>query len=137
MRMAETGAKKRRLPSLEAARAWAGRRIDGIGGHTLGRVAGIHIDVEDGEPRWVVVRLGPLAGCTGLPFEHVVEGGGRLWGAYERDWVREAPRFRPDEALAAGEEIELCAPWGIGEERGRAAEVAPHEDEEVTAVPAK
>ena len=89
----------------------------------------------DGEPRWVIVRLGPLAGCTGLPFEHVAEGAGRLWAAYERDWVRRAPRFRPSEALAAGEELELCAHWGIREERGRGAEVSPHEDDEITAVP--
>ena len=90
----------------------------------MGRVAGIHVDAEDGEPRWVLIRLGPLAGCTAIPFEHVAEGAGRLWAAYERDWVREAPRFRPTEALTALQERELCAHWAIGEGQGRAAEVA-------------
>ena len=126
---------KPRLPSLKESSRWVGMRIDGIGNRTLGRVAGLHVDADDGEPRWVIVRLGPLAGCTALPYEHVAEGAGRIWTAYERDWVRQAPRFRPDEALAAGEELELCAHWGIREERDRAAEVSPHEDDEITAIP--
>ena len=126
---------KPKLPSLTEARRWVGMRIDGTGNRSLGRVGGLLVDVEDGEPRWVLIRLGPIAGCTAVPFEHVAEGAGRLWSAYERDWVRRAPRFRRDEALAAGDEIELCAHWGIREQHGRAAQVAPHEDDEITAVP--
>ena len=121
--MAETDAKR-----------WVGMRIDGIGKRTLGRVAGLLVDTDDGKPRWVVIRLGPLAGCTAVPFGHVAEGAGRLWAGYERAWVREAPTFKPSEALAAGEEIELAAHWGIGEGRGRAAEVSPRDEDEITAV---
>ena len=124
------------LPTLEEALAWEGTQIDGLGNKTLGRIAGIHVDAEDGEPRWVLIRLGPLAGCTAIPFEHVAEGAGRLWAAYERDWIREAPRFRPNESLTALQELELCAHWGIREKQGRAAEVAERDADEITAVPA-
>jgi hypothetical protein len=117
------------------AEDWVGLRVDGVGKRTLGRVAGIHVDVEDGEPRWAIVRIGPVAGCTALPFEHVAEGAGRLWAAYEREWVREAPRFKPDEALTADNEVELSAHWGIRPETGRAAEVAEKDADEITAVP--
>ena len=116
--------------------AWVGMRIDGIGNRTLGRVAGLHVDAHDGKARWVLIRLGPIAGCTAVPLEHVAEGAGRLWAAWEREWVRRAPRLRVDEALAAGDELELCAHWGMREGKGRAAEVSPHEDDEITAVPA-
>jgi hypothetical protein len=136
--MAETkkeGAKPP-LPTLEEAMAWEGMQIDGLGNKSLGRIAGIHVDAEDGEPRWALIRLGPLAGCTAIPFEHVAEGAGRLWAAYERDWIREAPRFRPNESLTALQELELCAHWSIREQQGRAAEVAEQEAEEITAVPA-
>jgi hypothetical protein len=125
------------LPSLDEALGWDGMQIDGLQNKTLGRVAGIHVDAEDGEPRWVLIRLGPLAGCTAIPFEHVAEGAGRLWAAYDRDWIREAPRFRPNESLTAPQELELCAHWGIREGLGRAAEVAGHDADDVTAVPAK
>jgi hypothetical protein len=125
------------LPSLEDAIEWVGLRIDGLGNRSLGRIAGIHVDVNDGEPRWALIRLGPLAGCTAIPYEHVAEGAGRLWAAYERDWIREAPRFKPSEALTALQELELCVHWGIREEQGRAAEVANQAAEEITAVPAE
>ena len=125
------------LPTLEQALEWGGLPIDGLANKTLGRVAGIHVDAEDGEPRWTLVRLGPLAGCTAIPFEHVAEGSGRLWAAYDRDWIREAPRFRPNESLTALQELELCAHWGIGEGQGRAAEVAKQDADEITAVPAE
>ena len=112
------------LPRLDQATGWDGMRIDGLERRTLGRIAGIHVDAEGGEPRWALIRLGPLAGCTAIPFEHVAEGAGRLWAAYDRDWVRQAPRFRPTESLTALQELELCAHWGISEGRGRAAGVA-------------
>jgi hypothetical protein len=125
------------LPSLEEALAWDGMQIDGLGNKSLGRLAGIHVDAEDGEPRWALIRLGPLAGCTAIPYEHVAEGAGRLWAAYDRDWIREAPRFRPNESLTALQELELCAHWGIREATGRAAEVAERDADEITAVPAE
>ena len=124
-------------PTLEEALEWEGLRLDGLGNKTLGRVAGIHVDAKDGEPRWALIRLGPLAGCTAIPFEHVAEGAGRLWAAYDRDWIREAPRFRPQESLTALQELELCAHWGIREGQGRAAEVGDKDADEITAVPAK
>jgi hypothetical protein len=122
--------------SVAEAIEWLEMPIDGIGSRSLGRVAGIHLDTEDGEPRWVLIRLGPLAGCTAIPIEHVAEAAERLWTGYERDWVNKAPRFKPDESLSAAQEVELAAHWGIGEGRGRAAEIA-NLDDEITAVPAE
>jgi hypothetical protein len=124
-----------RLPKLKDVGHWVGLRVDGIGNRTLGRVAGLHVDATDGEPRWVVLRLGPIAGCTAIPYEHVAEGAGRLWAAYERDWVREAPRFRPGEALTADNELELCAHWAIRESQGRSAELKTIDGDEISAVP--
>ena len=124
------------LPTLAEALEWEGLPVDGLGNKSLGKIAGIHVDAEDGDPRWALIRIGPIAGCTAIPFEHVAEGAGRLWAAYERDWIREAPRFRPNESLTALQELELCAHWGVQEGHGRAAEVAEQGADEITAVPA-
>jgi hypothetical protein len=129
--MAET------LPSLEQASRWVGLRLDGLENKTIGRVAGLLVDADDGEPRWVVVRLGPLAGSTGIPFDHVAEGAGRLWAAYDRELVKEALRFNPDEALTGQQELELCADWGLSERQGRRAELADRDRDAITAVPAE
>jgi hypothetical protein len=125
------------LPTLEEALKWRGLPLDGLGSKSVGRIAGIHVDADDGKPRWALLRLGPLAGCTAIPFEHVAEGAGRLWAAYDRGWIREAPRFRPNESLTATQELELCGHWGISEEHGRAAEVAGRDPDKITAVPAE
>jgi hypothetical protein len=122
-------------PTLAWPERWVGLHLDGIGGRTLGRVATLYVDAGDGEPRWVVVRLGPVAGCTAIPFEHVVEGAGRLWAAYDRGLVRDAPRFRPGDALSAGDELVLCGHLGVPEGSGRAGEVAGRDEDEITAVP--
>jgi hypothetical protein len=131
----QPGATKPKLPALDEVTHWGGLQVDGIEG-TLGRVAGLHVDARDGEPRWVVLRLGRLAGCTAIPFEHVAEGAGKLWAAYPRDLVREAPRFNPGHALTAGHEIELGAFWGVAEGHGRSVELADRDADEITAVPA-
>src|SRR3954453_24048856 len=86
------------LPTLEEAKAWEGMQIDGLGNKTLGRIAGIHVDADDGEPRWAAIRLGALAACTATPFDHVAECAVRLWAAYERDWIREAAQLRANES---------------------------------------
>jgi hypothetical protein len=123
--------------SLAEALEWLEMPIDGLGGKTLGRVAGIHLDAKDSEPRWLLIRLGPLAGCTAIPVDHAAEAAERLWCGYDRDWVSKAPRFKPDESLTAAQEIELAAHWGIGEGRGRAAEVSSRDADEITTVPAE
>jgi hypothetical protein len=123
--------------SLDEAIEWLEMPIDGLAGRTLGRVAGIHVDAEDREPRWLVIRLGPLAGCTAIPVEHVAEVAERLWAAYDHDSIHEAPRFRPNGSLSAEQELELAAHWGIDEGRGRAAEVADRDPDRISAVPAE
>jgi hypothetical protein len=125
------------LPSLKRALEWVGMKVDGVDGDKLGTLAGIHVDVSDRKPRWAIVKLGRLAGCTALPYDHVAEGGDRLFAAYERRWVKEAPRFKPDEALSADQELELCAHWGIRLDKARSAEVKGRKPDEISAVPAE
>jgi hypothetical protein len=121
---------------LDEAIGWRGLPIDGLGNKPLGRVAGIHVDAESGEPCWALIRLGRLRRCTAIPVEHVASGAERLWAAYDRDWIRKAPRFRASESLSAGQELELCAHWEMHTERGRGAEIAGLDTEDITAVPA-
>jgi hypothetical protein len=125
-----------RTPLAEAIE-WLEMPVDGLRGKSLGRVAGIHLDAEDGEPRWLLVKLGPLAGCTAVPIDHAAEAGERVWIGYEADLVTRAPRLRPGESLSAGQEIELASHWGIGEGRGRTAELAGRDPDEISAVPAE
>jgi hypothetical protein len=122
--------------SLAEAIEWLEMPVDGLGGKSLGRVAGIHLDGEDREPRWLLIKLGPLAGCTALPIEHAAEAAERVWTGYERDLVNAAPRFKPSEALTASQELELAAHWGM-RGRGRAAELEGRDPDAISSVPAE
>jgi hypothetical protein len=123
--------------SASEAIEWLEMPIDGLRGKSLGRIAGVHLDAEDEEPRWIVIRLGPLAGCTAIPVEHVAEVAERLWTGYERDLVNKAPRFKPSDSLSTAQELELSAHWGIDGGRGRAAELADRDPDDISAVPAE
>ena len=71
----------------------------------------------------------------GGPLRARRRGRRRLWAGYERGWVREAPRFKADEALTDNE-LELCAHWGIRDGKGRSAEIAHRDADVISAIPA-
>ncbi len=124
------------LPSTGDALGWVGEPVDDSGGQRVGKVSGVYADLGSKEPKWLVVRLGRLAGEAAVPFEHCVEGGGRVWIAYEREEVRGSPKLNGGEPLNAGQELQICEHYGIRIGLGRAAEVAERKGDEVTAVPA-
>jgi PRC-barrel domain protein len=124
------------LPTLDEALMWVGEPVDDSSGQRLGKVSGIFADAETDEPKWLVLKMGRLAGEAAVPFEHTAEGGGRVWVAYERETVRNSPRLKAGQKLNAGQELQLCEHYGIRVGIGRAAEVAEREGGEVTAVPA-
>jgi hypothetical protein len=132
--MAEGGAGA--LPTLEEALGWVGHRLDEIGGASIARVQGVHVDADSGEPAWLVVRLGRFGRITALPFRDCAAGAGHVWCPYERDEVRGAPSLEPDEPLTREQELELCAHYGIGERQARAAEIAARGQGAQTARPA-
>jgi hypothetical protein len=126
------------LPSAAEARGWVGARASAIDGAEAGEVHGFFLDSGDGEPAWLIARVGqrrkarlvavPLALCAGAPFG--------VWIAAEREALRTAPVVDPTRPLRREHELTICAHFGIGEAVGRAAEVAGRSKDAVTAVPA-
>lgn len=125
------------LPSVEEAVAWTGDKIDAGSGGSVGRVEGIYLDADSGEPQWVLTRIGRFGHHSAIPFSHVVAGVGRVWAPYERDLLRRAPRVHAGRPLTREGELELCAFYGIGEEIGRGAEIADRPEGAETARPAQ
>ncbi len=123
------------LPTVDEALAWSGLKVDDSAGDALGKVSGIHVDANTREPKWLVVKVGLFAGDAAVPFEHVAEGGGRIWVAYPRSVIRNSPKLAADQTLTASQELQLCEHYGIRVGIGRASEVAESEADEVTAIP--
>ncbi|MDQ3725477.1 MAG: hypothetical protein M3335_06265, partial [Actinomycetota bacterium] len=72
--MAEEG----RRPTAAEAMGWLGADVAELGGDPVGQVQGLFVDAADGEPAWLVTRLGrrrrarvvavPFSNCAGAPF---------------------------------------------------------------------
>jgi hypothetical protein len=124
-------------PSTATAMSWLGADVAELGGDAIGQVQGIFVDADDGEPAWLVARLGrrrrarivalPFANCAGAPFG--------VWVAQEGDAIRSAPVVDPTRPLRREHELTICAHFGIGEKVGRAAAVAGREEGGITATP--
>jgi hypothetical protein len=125
----------RKVPTAEAI-GWLGTEVAEIGGAAVGQVQGLFVDVDSGEPAWLVARLGrrrarvvavPFASCAGAPFG--------VWVAQEGEAIRSAPVVDPTRPLRREHELAICAHFGIGEKVGRAAEVAGRDEGGITATP--
>jgi hypothetical protein len=125
------------LPSVEEALGWAGAKLDEVGGGSVGRVEGVYVDAESGEPRWLLIRMGRFGHHSALPFSHAVGGAGRVWAPYQREIVRQAPRIDAGKPLSRERELELCGFYGIDEKTARGAEIAGRPEGSTTARPAK
>jgi PRC-barrel domain len=124
-------------PSLPEARNWIGHRVDEIGGARVGRVRGLFVDAESGEPSWLIAKLGGLRGrLVAVPMRDCAAAGGSAWVAHESRAIRSAPVVDPTRPLLREHELTISAHYGIGEGLGRAAEVAARKEGSVTSQPA-
>jgi hypothetical protein len=116
---------------------WLGAELTELGGDAVGQVQGVFVDADDGEPAWLIARLGrrrrarvvaiPFANCAGAPFG--------VWVAQEGEAIRSSPVVDPARPLRREHELTICAHYGIGEKVGRAAAVAGREEGDITATP--
>jgi hypothetical protein len=114
-----------------------GGEVDGIDGAGVGRVMGCYVDAESGEVSWLAVRQGRLRGTlVAVPASLCAAGGGRTWTALEGEAIRTAPVVDPTRPLLREHELTICSHYGIGEDTGRAAEVAGRPEGSVTSNPA-
>ena len=123
-------------PSAEEMRAWAGFRLDELGGSTVGKVEGVFVDQSSRAPVWLLARMGRFGHHTLVAGGDAVAGVGRVWVPYTRDQIRGAPKVNPSEPLTADAERRLLQHYRIAADNGRATEIADRDAADVTAKPA-
>ncbi len=124
-------------PSLREAMGWIGADVAALDGASVGQVQGFYVDSASGSPTWLIARLGrrrntrvvavPIGSCAGAPFG--------VWVAQRGEALRGAPVVDPARPLRREHELAICSHFEIGERVGRAAEVAPRPEGEITATP--
>ena len=135
--MPEAGATPDAPPPPAEASGWIGFEVDEIGGGRVGQVDGFFLDAVAGDPAWLIARLGRRRGpLVAIPLRDCAGGGGRVWVAHAGETIRSAPVVDPTRPLLREHELTICAHFDIGENAGRAAEVAARPEGSVTAQPA-
>ena len=134
--MAEPTATGSAPPPLKEALGWIGFRVDDMNGARVARVLGVQVDASDGEPVWVVVKLGRFGKVTAVPYGECADGPGRFWVAHGRKVIRGAPPIQGGGPLTREREIALCEHYFIPPDRGRHAEILDRGSETLTAKPA-
>jgi hypothetical protein len=119
-------------PSVEEAKGWIGSRLDEIEGVTVGRVQGVYVDEQSGEPEWLLARMGRLGRHSLVPAPNAVGGAGHVWVPYPRQMLRRGPRFEPGQTLDLNREAQLSAHYEVG----RAMRLAGRSPTTITARPA-
>ena len=122
-------------PGAADVKGWTGYRLDEIGGGNVGKIEGVFVDAESGEPEWLIARMGRFGHYTLIPGRDAVPAVKHVWVPYTRDQIRAAPKIDPRSGLAAGGERELLSHYGIMADAGRAAEIAERDPAEVSAKP--
>jgi hypothetical protein len=123
--------------------SWVGWELDEVDGAPVGRIQAVYVDSESGTPAWLIAALDQGGGILGrrraipvaVPLRDCAGAAGRVWTAHARDPLREAPIVDPTRPLLREHEIAICGHYGIGEEIGRAAEVAGRAEGSVTSQP--
>jgi hypothetical protein len=134
--MAEPSAAGSDPPPLEEALGWIGFRVDDMNGSRVAHVVSIYVDAEDGEPVWVIAKVGRFGKVTAIPYAECADGPGRIWTAQGRKAIRAAPAVDPSRSLTREEELVLCDHYLIRPDRGRHEVVDARPDGAVTAEPA-
>jgi hypothetical protein len=70
-----------------------------------------------------------------VPIAECVAAGGRVWVPHDRRTLQTAPGIDPTRPLLREHELTICEHYGIGENVGRAAEVAGRPAEAVSSKP--
>jgi PRC-barrel domain len=127
------------MPSPAEAMKWVGAEVKDIGGNAVGEVHGVYVDQAGGDPAWLIAQVGrrrsarlvavPLRDCAGAAFG--------VWVAQEGEALKSAPVVDPTRPLRREHELTICAHFGIGENVGRAAEVAGRPEGDVTSEPVR
>ena len=123
--------------TLLEAQSWKGFRLDDMGGAAAGKVEGVYVDEQSGEPEWLLARMGRFGHHCLIPARDAVAAGGHVWVPFTRDQIRKAPKVEAGKPIGRDQEQELLNHYGVGTgEVGRGADLGARDAGAVTAKPA-
>ena len=106
------------LPSAETVRNWSGLTAVDSDDQPLGRITGIYLDHETGQPEWALVATSQRGRRTFVPLAGAARKGDQVAMAVAKAAVGDAPTIRPGRELSDGEAARLSGHY-VGNSDGR------------------
>ena len=92
-----------------------GADVHGTDDAKIGTVGQVYVDNESQQPTWVTIRTGLFGSSESFaPLSDASFDGGVVRVAYEKSFVKDAPRIEDDGALTADDEQALYSYYGVG-----------------------
>jgi hypothetical protein len=132
---ATSGRTTANLPSVDDVKAWEGYQVDEISGQGVAKVEGLFVDRDNGDPVWVLAKLGRFGKTVPVSLRECAAAAGRVWVPHDREVIRNAPAVDPTMPLNREQEMQVLEYYGIPETVGRGTEIADRPEGATTAVP--
>ncbi|MCJ1697057.1 PRC and DUF2382 domain-containing protein [Rathayibacter caricis] len=95
-----------------------GADVHGTDDAKIGTVGQVYVDNDSQQPTWVTIRTGLFGSSESFaPLSDASFDGGVVRVAYEKSFVKDAPRIEDDGALTADDEQALYSYYGVGGSR--------------------
>ncbi len=108
------------MTTLEELQTWRGHQLLGAEGQKLGKIDGIYLDEETGQPEWLAVSTGLFGSkLSFVPLAEAQTSGDEIRVPYDKAKIKDAPHVDPDDQLSQEEEARLYRHYGLqyGEQR--------------------
>ena len=110
------------IPSVETARNWSGLTAVDSDDQPLGRITGIYLDHDTGQPEWALVATPQRGRRTFVPLAGAARKGDRVTVAVPEAAVGDAPAVRPGRELSDNDAARLYGHYlGTSGDRNRGA----------------
>src|SRR5215217_1573976 len=110
------------IPSAETIRNWSGLTAVDSDEQPLGRITGIYLDHDTGQPEWALVATPQRGRRTFVPLAGAARNGDRVTVAVPKAAVGDAPAVRPGRELSDNDAARLYGHYvGTSGDRHRGA----------------
>jgi hypothetical protein len=112
------------MPISHDVDTWDGETLLTNAGEKIGQIDGIYLDGDTDEPAWLAVKTGMLGSAVSLvPVQGATPANDGVAVPYDKELIKGAPTFKPDDEISGEDSRALYAHYSIGSAQpGAAAE---------------
>lgn len=102
------------MPMSHDVETWDGQPLLTTDGDKVGRIESIYLDGDTDEPAWMAVKTSKLGSAVSLvPLHRATSDGDGITVPYDKEHIKRAPTFKPDDEISAEDARALYEHYAI------------------------